>query len=254
VQEYDWGANAYNPATNTWTSRGPSTPASWFTNGIGNIGNKLYISGGRDGSYQMLSSFSVYDPSTNRSTSKANMPRPTALGVTGSINDKLYVLAGYCLANNGLEVNCRSLYRYDRGTNSWASLARSPHPHASGVGGVIGGKFYVAGGCCSLSRAYVTYLDVYDPLTNSWKALAPMPESRSGATGAVLGGKLYVVGGGGRSGERAVFAYDPVTNTWKTRASMIVGGPGLAAARVTLSNGQPRLFVAGYGKTEMYTP
>jgi N-acetylneuraminic acid mutarotase len=254
--EFAWGQDAYNPATNTWTRGGPSTQAMWFTNGIGEIGNKLYISGGRGGEYpylEMTSSFRVYDPVANRSFTKRNMPRPTAEGVTGVINGKLYVLAGVCLAN-GQEVDCRSLYRYDPVTNAWTALARSPHPHRGGVGGVINGKFYVAGGCCTLSGASTAHLDVYDPASNTWSTLASVPEVRARAAGAVLGGKLYVIGGNGRSGNRAVFAYNPVTNTWQTRARLLRGGTHLAAARVILVDGQARIFTVGFQDTEMYTP
>jgi Kelch motif protein len=254
--EFAWGPNAYNPANNAWTTGGPHTQAMWFTNGIGNIGNKLYISGGRGAPapyLQMTSQLWVFDPVANRSIRRANMPRPTANGVTGAINGKLYVLAGVCLAS-GQEVDCRSLYRYDPVTNGWAALARSPRPHRGGVGGVINGKFYVAGGCCTLSGSSVAHLDVYNPVTNTWTALASIPEVRSGAAGAVLGGKLYVIGGNGRTGDRTVLAYNPVTNTWQTRASLLSAGSDLAAASVTLLNGQSRIFVFGFRHTEMYTP
>lgn len=248
----------YDLATDKWTTSGGIGLA--FTNGVGKIGSKLYISGGgyfatSDGA-QIVSSLYAYEPATGRLTRKAEMPRPTANGVSAVINDKLYVLAGMlagrCDTLFGI-VDCtnfptRRFYRYDPRTDSWATRPWSPHVHVGGVGGVIDGNFYVTGGSADL--------DVYDAVANTWTTRAPMPEARTGAAGAVLGGRLYVIGGCGASGCDKVFAYDPVTNTWRTKANLPTPKSDLAAGRMTLDGKSYILAVAGSGddRTYLYTP
>jgi N-acetylneuraminic acid mutarotase len=252
---------AYNHTTDTWTSKAARFRGT-LTNGVGKIGGKLYISGGYNdpsggfNSESMTAALWAYDPAGDRLIRKADMPRPTAEGVTGVHNGKLYVLPGVCADEIGPVFDCgggaadRLLYRYDPGTNAWTTLARSPRDHRGGVGGFINGKFYVAGPG--------TALDVYDPNSNTWKGLAPMPAPRLAPIGGVMNSKLWVVGP--RESNRNTFFYDPVTNTWKTRAPIPTGGA--VAAAVTLPfDGQSHLLVVG-GATDdeeplpslLYTP
>jgi N-acetylneuraminic acid mutarotase len=274
---------AYNPATNTWTTKGRFTETQFsFGNGAGVIANKLYFSGGYPdgvggGSFgNIKNTLYAYDPRTNRVTRKANLPRHTANGVTGVINGKLYVLVGTC--DDCAQQTVRRLYRYDPATNAWATLPWSPHFHRGGAGAVINGKFYVAGGLDGVTGPTAT-LDVYDPATNKWKTLAPMPVARVYTGAAPLQGKLYVIGGlgpdaygigevdlgcpqFGSCGHVGVFAYDPATNRWNRKASLPTGLAFLAAAKVT-SDGRAGILAVGGSKeesdgtpspNELYTP
>jgi N-acetylneuraminic acid mutarotase len=255
---------AYDYSRNNWTTKASSLQLS-YSNGVGRIGSKLYISGGYLGGREGFCceatqrTLYVYDPVADRLIRKADMPRQTAEGVTGVINGKLYVLSGTCTDDEPPVFDCdvasnrRLLYRYDPATNTWATLGPAPHSHAGGAAGVINGRFYVAGGGGNRR------LDVYDPVTNIWRARADLPEARGGA-GAVLQNKLYMIGGG-PSGNRAVLAYDPVTNTWKTRASLNVGRAALAAASFVTVFGNPKILAVGGfdgsegpGANELYTP
>jgi N-acetylneuraminic acid mutarotase len=57
------------------------------------IGGKIYVSGGRvSGDKRCLQTLFVYDPATNRWTRKQDMPNVAWGGVTGVLNDQLYVL------------------------------------------------------------------------------------------------------------------------------------------------------------------
>ncbi|HEV2084695.1 MAG TPA: kelch repeat-containing protein, partial [Gemmatimonadales bacterium] len=214
----------------------------------------------------------AYDPLANRVTSKADMPRHTADGVTGVIAGKLYVLAGTCGYDCTVR-GIRRLYRYDPGTNVWTTLAPCPRFHINGAGAAINGKFYVAGGLAPYIGPTAD-LDVYDPGTNTWTALAPMPQARAHAAGARMNSKLYVVGGLGRDAytggqcEQAgtcarqnVYAYNPLTNMWSTKAPMPTARFGLAAAAV--ANSQSHILAVGGGRqsgaagpsaNELYTP
>ncbi|HEV2085503.1 MAG TPA: hypothetical protein VGR09_10500 [Gemmatimonadales bacterium] len=240
--------SAYNPATNVWT-----TKASQFegteTNGVGLISGKLYISGGYNlgggggfTSESMVRNLWVYDPAADRVTDKAPMPRQTAEGVTGVINGKLYVLSGTCADDSPPVFDCddptfnRLLYRYDPATDTWTTLPPAPRSHRGGVGGVINGKFYVAGG------GNGTALDVYSPATNTWRRLAPLPQSQCCVVGAVMNSKLWVVGW--YASNRNTYAYDPVTNTWKSRAALPVGTAARAAVSLPFE-AHSHLFVVG---------
>lgn len=257
---------AYNFATNSWSSRRSLPLRLSFTNGIGVIGGKLYMSGGffepaTGGIRGLHPGLNVYDPVQNIWTKKADMPKRTAFGVTGVISGKLYVLAGTC-DNCGPERIIRRLYRYDPVTNVWTALAWAPNPHSAGAGGVINGKFYVAGGIGHDGEPG-NQLDVFDPVTGKWKTLAPMPTARSGVAGAVLQNKLFIMGEGHddpRLSADKVEAYDPVTNTWSTKTPMSLDRGSLAAASFTFGGLPYILAVGGFQEAtgpinnEAYTP
>jgi N-acetylneuraminic acid mutarotase len=152
------------------------------------------------------------------------------------------VLPGNCSTDNypNNPVYCqsepiRTLFRYSPTTNTWSWKRPAPHYHIGGAGGVINGKFYVAGGVGT------TALDRYDPLTDTWKTLAPLPTGGA-ARGAVLLGKLFVVTAGG------TYAYNPATNTWSAKARPRYGHDALVP--ITWG-GKPFLLALGGVR---YTP
>ncbi|MFL5495480.1 MAG: Kelch repeat-containing protein [Gemmatimonadales bacterium] len=236
---------AYNYTTNSWTTKAPLPVRLYGTNGVGVIGGKLYLSGGvqdidQDRSIALPYLF-VYNPQRDTWTRKANLPHKMSSGVTGVINGKLYVLPGVCTDCSG-GTRTRRFYRYDPAMNAWSSLPWAPHQHAEGAGGVINGKFYVAGGYDSVTT--ISLLDVYDPVTNKWTTKAPMPTVRAWISGAVLNKKLFILGGQGAADLATVEAYDPATNTWTTKAPMPTPREQLAAATITV-NGNSKILAAG---------
>jgi N-acetylneuraminic acid mutarotase len=257
-----WNIQAYDVATNTWTGKAQTTYRTRL-NGVGRIGSRLYFSGGfqfHDEGDPYSAELYAYDPAGDRLTRKRDMPKYTADGVTGVIDGKLYVIPGTCSGEGWpypghCEVErIRELYRYNPATNAWTKLARCPHFHRSGTGGVINGKFYVVGGFNNFDG--LAYLNVYDPATNTWRTRAPLPTAGR-VIGAVLQNKLFVVAGSG-TGRRA-YSYDPGTNTWKTRAAPQWDHDALV--RVTLGGRSHLLAVGGYqgwpfeiNDSELYTP
>jgi hypothetical protein len=244
-----YAIQAYNAVTNTWTYTHTGTDV-FNTNGVGKIGSRLYFSGGFDYGSGSLAAHNVlwaYDYTNDRLIRKAGMPVYSGDGVTGVINGKLYVLPGTCSGDNYpspgfcAQEPIRKLYRYDPGTNTWATKASAPHFHKHGAAGVINNKLYVAAGLHDFDP--VADLDVYDPATNTWKTLAPFPGGGGSATGAVIQGQLFVVASG------KAYAYDPATNQWKARAAPPSGG---LLTRIVI-NGKPYLFLAGR-PSQLYTP
>jgi N-acetylneuraminic acid mutarotase len=235
---------AFNLATNTWSTKAPLPIPMESSNGVGVIGGKLYISGPAFGGGNVAGHLYMYDPGTNTWTRKADLPRPAGAGMTGVIDGKLYVLAGFTFTCDHCGENDPNLYRYDPVSDTWASLPDCPGQHLLGAGAVVNGKFYVAGGGegFRLSRR----LHVYDPVSNTWSEKARMSRRRYNIAGVTLLGRFYVLGGttGDVDGIKFVEAYDPGTNTWVTKAPMLSGRSALAAARMNL-DGVSRIVAVG---------
>ena len=261
---------AYDPASNTWTTQpvtSSSCPSVQGANGIGKIGNKLYLPGGNvytgDG-HVNIRSLCVYDPVRNTWSRGADMPRNSSGGVAGVIEGRLYVLT----ASETIDEECpdcvlpntrrtRRLFRYNPVPDKWVTLPWCPNFHVAGMSGVINGKLYVVGGSTNK-------LDIYDPATNLWSSGAPLPTPRSGAGAAVVGGKLYVIGGfsdaAGVTDE--VLAYNPVTDRWTTKAHLPLARNFLAAAKILIGDQAHIVAVggtlpsplSGSDETDVYTP
>jgi N-acetylneuraminic acid mutarotase len=242
---------AYNYASNTWATK-RATLARTQMNGVGAIGSKLYVSGGLlevGESFTYQKTLFAYDPKSDVLVRKADMPRPTANGVTGVIGGKLYVLTGTC-GDCTPEIS-RRFYRYDPVANSWSFLTWAPHAHAGGAGGVINGKFYAVGGDGENGSETAT-LDVYDPASNRWTTRASMPKALHSVAGTVLNNKLYVIGGaepGTLAASKTVYAYNPGTNSWATRTPMLTARSSLAAVTIT-AFGNSKIVAAG-GQTDV---
>src|SRR5690349_16374582 len=194
---------AYNTVTDVWAFKHTTSQFGRASNGVAKIGNTLYYSGGTEhdgtGGIAVDDALVAYDYANDTDVRRAPMPRPTADGVTGVINNIMYVLPGICGTEDWpYNHNCeypwfRRLFRYNPATDSWGTRRLSPHFHIDGAGAAISGKFYVVGGTDSTQHA-VTQLDAYDPATDHWQTLAPLPGGAGGpAIGTALGSKLYVI-------------------------------------------------------------
>lgn len=244
---------AYNVATNSWSDRAPLPRPLYWTNGAGVINGKIYVSGGITSNDNFRAELYEYDPRTDTWRERAPMPTQGFRGITGVIDNRLYVVTN-CDQEDCFDFVSRALYRYNPATDRWVVLRAPSSYHGWGFGGVIGGKFYVTGGSSAL--------EVYDPATNRWTEKAPMPRRRWLGAGAALGGQLYVIGGfrGELDDTETIVAttsvYDPLTDTWSTRAPFPEPFISLSASRVVL-NGKPRIHVVGGtrpGNNRAYMP
>jgi len=235
---------AYNVATNTWLGRAPLPGLRCSPNGAGVIDGRIYVTGGIY-LQRGTSNLYVYDPATNTWKEKATIPINGGSygGVTDVLNRRLYVYAD-CVDIHNCDFAGPGFYRYDPDTDRWTVLARTQWSHRYGVGGFIGGKFYLVGGFG------VKYIEMYNPATNHWTTVGSIPRLRQRAAGAVLGGQLYMMGGTEKVNLDSVAtiarvnAYDPVTNKWSLKASLPTPRTGVVGARVSV-NGQTRIQVVG---------
>jgi len=268
---------AYNATTNTWTVRRPLPVRLASTNGAGVIKGKIYISGGctdRKCDFPTDALY-MYDPGTDTWTQKRAPPVDTTNsgpndnegyadgdGVTGVINDMLYVVSGCFMADapHGYFESCDPLfYRYNPATDKWVALPRPStvvgHVWSPNLSGVIDGKFYVMGN---------GWFAVYDPATNKWTKLTTgFAKGRFGAASAVLGAKLYVIGGMRNNDAMdatdtlaVTVRYDPTTGRWLRLADLPSPRTGIAASKVFV-NGKARIEVvggSGIGNNLQYIP
>ena len=260
---------AYDPVTDAWQSRrSPPLGFSGFTNGVGVINGLLYISGGYG---EVSRKLFVYNPGNDSWSEKAALPIRSASGVSGVIDGKLYVLTGTC-ATTDPAGECplgatQRLYRYDPSTDEWTRLTDCPNKHVSGAGGVVQGRFYVAGGQDlgpENPMQYSNKLDVYDPVTDTWASLSPMPTGRVNVASAILGDKVYILGGDdGSTVFDIVEAYDPIADVWTTRAPLLMARSRHGAGVIRNAAGGLRLLALGGGDrgvvgllatVEAYTP
>ena len=214
---------AYNPSTNSWTSKASLPAARQTGNGAATINGIMYLAGGHDAARALTRTLYAYNAATNTWSTKAAMPVFSSCGGSAAYAGKLYVFSGCTRSSTGGQVATGLLHRYDPGTNTWTTLPRAPAAHFEPVVAVTGGKLYVVGGNNGSGAAFGR-VDMYNPATNTWSMRATMPTARVAASGAAIGGKLQVIGGrNGNNYLTTVEAYDPLTNTWSTRTSMPTG-------------------------------
>jgi hypothetical protein len=243
---------AYNVSTNTWNEKASLPWPLYGTSGAAVLNGRIYIAGGCSSVWcdGPSSALFMYDPALNTWTRKKDLPKPpydpdnpskpfpAGGGVSGVIAGKLYVVSQcwYVMAPSWYNCDPSFFSRYNAFTNSWTSL---PRPSAIySVGGVIGGRFYVAGQVYDPATGQrKPRVEVYDPATNRWTIKAPLA-TPLGNFGAVMLGKLYTISG------TQLRVYDPSTNSVTTKASLPTNRGNVAAARVFL-NGQPLLHVVG---------
>jgi N-acetylneuraminic acid mutarotase len=240
---------AYNVATNTWTYKAEMPTPRYSSNGTGVINGKIYISGGLTSYKGYTEALHMYDPATNRWSAKQPMPETNERGVTGVINNQMYVLTG-CDQEDCSDAII-AFYRYNPATNQWAKLPAPPGSLMRSIAGTIGKKFYVTGNNGQIG--------VYDPVTNSWTMKTATGQVPFNATGLALSAKLYALnldhGNPDGTVTTSIRVYDPATNAWTKRAPVTLKQIGRLA--LVVREGSPRIEMVGGvrpGNNLQYTP
>jgi hypothetical protein len=217
---------AYDPATNSWSSRAPM-PTPRFGLAAATVDGVVYVVGGASSTTMYEVAVEAYDPATNTwDSTLAPMPTGRALLAAVEIDGVIYAIGGLNDSNT-LATN----EAYDPATDTWDnSLAPMLTGRASLAAAAVDGVIYTLGGTePSLSKA----TEAYDVATDTWSTRAPMPTGRYSLAAGTMDGIIYAIGGtNGVSRETANDAYDPATDTWSTRAPMPTGRDGLAATAV----------------------
>lgn len=209
------GAEAYDPATDAWSSI--ADPGLLFLAGVARGGDgRIYLAGGTTdefGTKRVL----AYDPRSGTYETVAHMHhgRFGPAAATGP-DGKVYVIGG--LDPEVGPTNSAEVYDPDDDTWSLIASSRVAHYRAAALSG-SDGRIYVFGGLGTFFSA-TAIVEAYDPVRDTWTDVASLPVSMSGHGGAAgTDGLLYVFGGAtvtSRGYSARAFAYDPATDAWST--------------------------------------
>ena len=213
--------DAYDPATNTWSSRAPM-PEPRSRAGAGVVDGILYVVGGSDATGTMHASVFAYDPIADSWTARASLPERLAHPGIGSVNGKLYAVGGIDERSDAVA----RVSVYDPATNAWTSGPPMPTPRGGPGIAVVGSTLYAIGG--GVGFGFVDNVESYDAGTGSWTIRPPMPTARGFMGITSRNGLVYAIAGFtddpyyhwiGR-----VEIFDPLGDTWSVIPSIPSGG------------------------------
>lgn len=238
---------AYDPATNLWTTRA-SMPTARGQSAVGVVDGIIYVIGGSTEAAGALATVEAYDPATDTWTTKAPMTTARAgLGV-GVVNGKIVAVGG--------DNSRGTVEMYDPVTDTWSPRASMPTPRWMPAVAVVNGIVYTVGGYYAPGGSTIVtdVVESYDPAVNTWTSRTAAPAALGESGAVVLNGKLYVVGGlsyfGGESNsDGAVDVFDPATDRWESAAPLPLGDYRVATAVV---NGV--IYAYGFDQINAYRP
>jgi|GEM_PF-7134225 len=206
-----------DPLTDIWAYADslPDPLGRFGLSGGGEIGGRLYVAGGLDGTGP-CSTLDWMDTATGL-FHEPNPPAPSyrESPVAGTIGGKVYSVGGLFSGYGTGDV-----FVYDPSTQSWSqgSVPDSQF-RLQGAGGVWDGKLVVTGGRERMVPPddwVVGTTTIFDPASDTWQAYPDDPAVRFAAGAAVYGDGLYVFGGSDASGTYLddATALDLVAGTW----------------------------------------
>lgn len=210
----DW-LDIYDDTTDTWSSGAVYPLGGIAAAACAAVGGLLYVAGGVVAGAG-TDAGRVYTPGSDSWAAIAVMPGPRVGNAGVALGGFFYSIGGEDSSIGGSPTTA-DVYRYNPGTNTWATMASLPSARSGAAAAAIGGYIYVAGGDDSAGNPTDT-LYRYDVAGNSWTAMAPMPAARSGQFVGALNGRLHVVGGSDAfPSVRSHYRYDPATDSWLTK-------------------------------------
>jgi N-acetylneuraminic acid mutarotase len=231
--------DAYDPLTNSWSSRSsfPSIDRNESVSFV--IGTDAYVGTGKDNDGNSFSDFYKYNSITNSWSSISNFPTNRSSAVSFSIDGKGYVGTGLINFNNPLESD---LWEYNPINDSWIQKSSLPTPgRYAALGFNANGKGYIATGETYNPFSLLSDLWEYNNVTDTWIQLLPNYEGggTNYSSGMFLDSSIYI--GGGSPGWRNDFyvysvncanntTISPLTN------SIITGSTAIFTSSSTDSN------------------
>jgi hypothetical protein len=222
IAGYNGAANiqtvqAYDPATDVWTSKANKTTA---VRGAGCcvVGTKIHVLCGFTSVPANI--HEVYDTVNNTWETKT-APGHSVSGVTCFyLNGLIYIVGGTNSGSFAGGVATVKSYDPTNDAGGWTTRASLGTARSTHFGGVLNGKIYISGGQ-NTAGSYLTSTEMYDPDLNTWTGKAACGYGGQHAGGAVANGYLYQIGGFNGAGRvSAVERYDPNANSWTAVASM----------------------------------
>jgi len=238
-------------------------PTSRAGLGVAAVSGKIYAIGGSNDNGELAVN-EMFDPATNRWTTKTSMPTARTGFATAVYENKIYVIGGSVgdSFTGNVEV-------YDPISNTWQTMSSMPTPRADLTANIVDGKIYLIGGktYSSISPYYnqTKVNQVYDIATNTWSTNTSLPFALQGYASTVVDHKIYIIGGarqsiaGIDSSTNAVQIYDTQTDTWTTGTPLdSPSSYGAVVATVGVMAPAKIYYIGGYStgtfsdKTQVY--
>ena len=134
---------AYDPRTDTWTTRAPM-PTARFSLSTSAVDGVMYAVGGMS-NFTPLNVVEAYDPATDSWSSKTPMPTARYGFAFEEVDDLLYAIGG----SRSVSINRGDLgvvQRYNASADAWRAQPPMPTRRALLAGGVVGDTIYAVGG------------------------------------------------------------------------------------------------------------
>jgi N-acetylneuraminic acid mutarotase len=195
------------------------------------LSGKIYRFGGFNERYEVIRSYSSFDPAANKWTAVGTLPAAMAETHLGISNDGRFVYFAGGFAGNlnhnespSQDINS-NVYRFDPLTNTFTLITTLPQPRGAGTLDVLNGELHYMGGNPADRVTNVGDHFVYNLANKSWRTAAPLPNPKDHMSSLVLAGKIYVLGGEHghdqlhqQQGDAHV--YDPGTDRWTQIANL----------------------------------
>jgi len=152
---------AYDPVTNTWTTKTPMpTPRSLLAAAV--LEGVIYVAGGTDGT-NVLATVEAYDPATDRWTTKALLPTArwgSAVGVVGGL---VYIIGGAESLDPFESRPIATVESYNPATDMWTAVTPMPTARYDLAVTVVENTLYAMGGTADFTGPYFDVIEAYTP-------------------------------------------------------------------------------------------
>ena len=220
---YTKTVEVYDTRTDTWIKK-RDMPTLRRSFGTAVVDGKIYIIGGSVHNKELGKQVStglveVYDPLTDRWEQRADMPTKRGYIDVAVVDDKIYVIGGFILLEQGLGLDVdrfsRRIEEYNPKTNSWRRLPDLPTFKYAFSTVVVDREIYTIGGYdLDNHDAYLDLVEVYHPAANRWRLSPPMLTPKM-TVAAVADGTIYLLGGSG-DGPKGRNEFSPVVEAYDT--------------------------------------
>ena len=241
-------AEAYDVATNTWSSIAP-LPEPLTHSGIASDGSNIYVAGGYVTNYstqeQTFGTTDVwkYNIATNTWSAFVSLPQPRGAGTMVIFSDELFYFGGVDPSRTGHT----DLWALNLASSNpqWTAMSPMPATRNHMAGEVLDGMIYAVGGQPATNDSDpAADVFMYDPSTNDWTSVASLPTPLSHMAVGVIAGRI-VVAGGTQTNDLPldnVYSYDPSTDTWTEQTP--IPSPRLAPVGAVI--GDEFIVTTGY--------
>lgn len=204
----------YQPLTDQWQQLA-AKPVAVSEVQAGQLGEKIYVPGGRLADGSQTTVFEVYDPREDSWQQLSPLPVAISGYALAAFEGRLYLFGG----QSGAHI-LDSVYSYAPDEDRWQP--RTPLEHAAAFSGatVVGNKIFLIGGydgqtALTTNTAYYPSRD--DNGENPWERYAPLPAGRYAMAISSLSNVIYIAGGlpaAGGAANPITLQYQSQTDQW----------------------------------------